>query len=73
MSCREASPHQLLPLEVTTLLVSGSADEDVPSDMVAAFHRTAVAASSSSASAASDGRVSVQLLELDNCDHYQVL
>ena len=71
MSYREASPHQLLPLEVATLLVSGSADEDVPSDMVAAFHRTAVAASSSAA--ASDGRVSVQLLELDNCDHYQVL
>ena len=51
--------------------MSGSADEDVPSDMVAAFHLTAVAASS--AAAASNGRVSVQLLELDNCDHYQVL
>lgn len=64
--CREASPHQLLPLEVNTLLVSGSADTDVPSAMVAAFYGTA-------ASAAPSNGVSVQLLELDNCDHYQVV
>lgn len=61
---REASPHQLLPVEVDTLLISGSADEDVPSDMVAAFHQAAITASTNG--------VTIQLLELDSCDHYQV-
>jgi pimeloyl-ACP methyl ester carboxylesterase len=39
-----ASPHRLLPLKVPTLLAIGTADADVPPDMLISFHKEAVEA-----------------------------
>lgn len=39
-----ASPHRLLPLKVPTLLTIGTADADVPPDMLITFHKDSVEA-----------------------------
>lgn len=64
---RRASPHFLLPLQVDTLLVSGDVDEDVPCDLVKAFHDSAVAARASEGAGPR-----IELLSLENCGHINV-
>jgi hypothetical protein len=39
-----ASPHRLLPLKAPTLLAIGTADADVPPDMLITFHTASVEA-----------------------------
>lgn len=37
-----ASPHRLLPIKTRTLLAIGTADADVPTDMLVSFHKESV-------------------------------
>lgn len=81
-----ASPHRLLPLRVPTLLVSGTNDDIVLPDLVAAFYAQAIAARNHAVAKGSsivnevgaheyevDAVATIQLLELSNCDHFQMV
>lgn len=63
---RSASPHHLLPLKVPTLLAIGSADLDVPPDMLVTFHEKCVSSSAPSV-------VLPALLVIPDADHYKIM
>ena len=63
---RSASPHYLLPLKVASLLAIGSADADVPPDMLLSFHEKCVLSSIPSVAPPA-------LLMIPDADHYQIL
>lgn len=56
----------MLPLKVATLLAIGSADADVPPDMLVSFHEKCLSSSIPSVAAPA-------LLVIPDADHYKIL
>jgi acetyl esterase/lipase len=65
---RRASPHRLLPMATPLLVVAGTADVDVPADVVTEFYDQVLASEASVASSASTA-----LLVLPGADHFDVV